>query len=974
MHEAAQAARVPGNAGRQPGASVGQRRSGLPGLPDALLALQRSAGNRATASLLSRYLSGSSPTRDVSDSGSHRLSSVALSPSEREAEELASTVAPAGSDATMQPRGGEAGRAVPLAGAPRSVVQRLEQARRSTRPLRDDLVSTLRPRLEGALDRARVHTGPVVDELADAFAADAFTQGSDVFVRSSRFAPDAPAGRRLLAHELAHVAQQRSGSGVVQRFGIGDVPKSLQKFFSKLGKSGGGQSAEAAQTSETESGTDDKALPKPDEVLADSKAYEASLGRYLFRQRRAITAAAVLTDRMIKALFEDFDEQNKAHQERLAKAFGKDAPTSAGQVGTQFSAVWAALREGNLRERMTAIYNAMFGDFKAMVNEIISHSLWDKAARQGLNVEKLKRRQRQLRTTPGATDIYRKPGSPTDRKKLSSFTFTGKTRRERKATSERTVGELEQGPFPIGLSEREKALQFPGRDPASIGDEKLKWQEGGTYFEPIDTNKWVAKVRTELKMPVVAGPSGTALRFFQLWEWLKKPVPAVDLRDAVLGWMLTSNDHSFHEMMTVMADYGIPYKQGLLGYRRLLPISETELREKVAIERTFPDEKAFARRVRAGDTHLVQKDRHLAEAPWSAKGNPEEDEKALWAALLAYTDERPAGYKFMNKALAGGPMARLRFWQLARSDRGVKGAYTSGKVSLSQLMAEAKEASRHASAALGMLTPFQGDVYRGFRTSSTRWMKPGKVFTSKKFFSTSHNRATAEGFAEVPELEAKAVRVASRVGLAELVARKAALVTIKSKTGVELGQSSMNRGEQEVLFRPGTKFRISKAPFRRGKFVECEWEEVGEGSPAHAEGGPEGGESKLEVLPEPKIEDPAALFSGVGGSTVGTPVPGGAQAQGQGPAPASATSVAMLNLYLSPDEPTVASVVPVGTEASEIYEGGSSEDGWEEVVFEGLFGWVKVEDWKQAFPSSPSPGKKYQPAATNVPALSGSVV
>jgi len=1002
MHEVARDGRVTGKAGGLPATTGGQRvwqerpASGKPwdsaleqrlgtsaggdrhrgssGFPAALLALQRSAGNRATATLLSRYLPGSS-AEDVARSQHRRPSPSMLAPSEQQAEEVASAVAPDGPSAPTHPVGGEGGRAVALAGAPSSILQRLERARLSSRPVHQDLRSTLEPRLGAGLERAKLHTGPVVDELADAFAAEAFTHRSDVFVRSSRFAPGSPAGRRLLAHELTHVAQQRSTAGIVQRFGIGDVTKSLGKFFSKLGKNGAGQSAEGEKTEGTEGATGVGERARPDEGLADSKAYESSLGRFLFSQRRSLMAAAVITDRMIKALFEDFDEQNKEHQERLAKAFGKDTVTSAGQVGTQFSAVWAALREGNLRERMTAIYNAMFGDFKAMVNEIISQSLWDKAARQGLNVEKLKRRQRQLRTTPGARDIYRKPGSPTDRKKLSSFTLTGRTRTERQGSSERTVGGLEQGPFPIGLSEREKALQFPDADPVTIGDEKLKWQEGGTYFEPVDTNKWVTKVRTELKMPVVAGPSGTALRFFQLWEWLKKPVPAVDLRDAVLGWMLTSNDHSFHEMMMVMADYGVPYKPGLLAYRHLEPISEAELREKAAIERTFPDEKAFARRVREGKTHLVQSDRHLKEAPLRAEGSPKEDEKALWAALLSYTDEEPAGYKFMNKALAGGAMTRLRFLKLVRNDPELREAYNSGKFSLSELVAEAQEASRHASSALERLNSFQGIVYRGFRTWSTRWMKPGKVFTSKKFFSASQNRVSAEPFADVPpSLEKKAVRVAKPVGLAELVARKAALITIKSKTGVKLGETSMVVSEQEVLFRPGTRFRVSKAPVRVGNFVECEWEDVSEGSSEHAGGGPEGGEPKLQVLPPPKVEDPAALFGGLASSTSDTHSGSGTNQQAEqdeSQASAAATSIAVLKLYLGPEEPTVVSIVPVGTKASEIYEGGGSENGWEEVVFEGFFGWLKTEEWKQAFPSSPSPGKTYQPA-TDVLSQSGS--
>jgi hypothetical protein len=54
----------------------------------------------------------------------------------------------------------------------------------------------------------RIHDDARADESARARGADAYTEGSDVFFRSGAFAPRSPSGRRLLAHELTHVAQQ----------------------------------------------------------------------------------------------------------------------------------------------------------------------------------------------------------------------------------------------------------------------------------------------------------------------------------------------------------------------------------------------------------------------------------------------------------------------------------------------------------------------------------------------------------------------------------------------------------------------------------------------------------------------------------------------------------------------------------------------------------------------------------------------
>ena len=53
----------------------------------------------------------------------------------------------------------------------------------------------------------RVHTDGRTGEAADALGALAFTRGNDIGFGAGRYAPDTPSGQRLLAHELAHVAQ-----------------------------------------------------------------------------------------------------------------------------------------------------------------------------------------------------------------------------------------------------------------------------------------------------------------------------------------------------------------------------------------------------------------------------------------------------------------------------------------------------------------------------------------------------------------------------------------------------------------------------------------------------------------------------------------------------------------------------------------------------------------------------------------------
>jgi hypothetical protein len=61
-------------------------------------------------------------------------------------------------------------------------------------------------------------------ETADALGARAWTFGADIAFAPGQYRPGTAAGRRLLAHELVHVAQQRSGAPRLQRSPYGVEP------------------------------------------------------------------------------------------------------------------------------------------------------------------------------------------------------------------------------------------------------------------------------------------------------------------------------------------------------------------------------------------------------------------------------------------------------------------------------------------------------------------------------------------------------------------------------------------------------------------------------------------------------------------------------------------------------------------------------------------------------------------------------
>lgn len=77
------------------------------------------------------------------------------------------------------------------------------------RPLEPGVRLEMEQRLGHAFDDVRVHTGRDADASANAFAADAYTLGKDVVFAHDAYAPNTATGKKLLAHELAHVVQQR---------------------------------------------------------------------------------------------------------------------------------------------------------------------------------------------------------------------------------------------------------------------------------------------------------------------------------------------------------------------------------------------------------------------------------------------------------------------------------------------------------------------------------------------------------------------------------------------------------------------------------------------------------------------------------------------------------------------------------------------------------------------------------------------
>lgn len=82
----------------------------------------------------------------------------------------------------------------------------------------------LAPHLGGNLHHVRIHTGAAAASAAQSVQAQACTIGGDIFFNEGRYNPHTGEGRRLLAHELAHTAQQSGGSP-----GLSSTPVALAR-------------------------------------------------------------------------------------------------------------------------------------------------------------------------------------------------------------------------------------------------------------------------------------------------------------------------------------------------------------------------------------------------------------------------------------------------------------------------------------------------------------------------------------------------------------------------------------------------------------------------------------------------------------------------------------------------------------------------------------------------------------------------
>ena len=88
---------------------------------------------------------------------------------------------------------------------------RINRERSSGQPLDSQVQSQMEKTTGQDLSGVQVHTSEESDAVNRQIGAKAFTTGSDIFFTNGAYQPGSSGGKELLAHELTHVIQQRSG-------------------------------------------------------------------------------------------------------------------------------------------------------------------------------------------------------------------------------------------------------------------------------------------------------------------------------------------------------------------------------------------------------------------------------------------------------------------------------------------------------------------------------------------------------------------------------------------------------------------------------------------------------------------------------------------------------------------------------------------------------------------------------------------
>lgn len=166
------------------------------------------------------------PKLEMTEPGDHN---------EREADAVANTIVSGGKIARKISSRGSSSSGIAVS---QQMESRLSQLQGGGRPMPQGLLNMMENGFGQNFGQVRIHTDAEAADMSSSIGALAFTLGNDIYFNRGQFSPETTEGKRLVAHELTHVAQE---TGKVGRDSIGPNQSQTKKesaseadFFSNL--------------------------------------------------------------------------------------------------------------------------------------------------------------------------------------------------------------------------------------------------------------------------------------------------------------------------------------------------------------------------------------------------------------------------------------------------------------------------------------------------------------------------------------------------------------------------------------------------------------------------------------------------------------------------------------------------------------------------------------------------------------------
>lgn len=546
----------------------------------------------------------------------------------------------------------------------------------------------------------------------------AYTSGNQIYI--------GPGQNKYLNHELGHVIQQKQGR-VKPTFSFKGIDINDSSYMEREADSIAGfalsgelHKSNGQQTNGYTKVIQRQPFERPFEELDlknntarwfnIAEDYEKRVGVFAYEDGRANYAVESGLFKILQVLtkageMEDIPEEAKIHAGNVddeIRTFFKDDIKSAGQTGKEhdFDELNKILFRGNLREKMTAFYNAAYYNcgygegvtgLKALLQHIIFEKKSEKVRELRLDEDEYKKFETYFDTSYRKSaelllilcdkakvskkyivDLFKQEDDKQEIetkaylfskdlfamgnissvsehwiKDLYEITLSQMHRFERDEAGRELHAKSEQDYEDMGVPLSAEELRFvysyresplydlfttdeeKARDEAEDKVRPLPWLEGVKLFDIKPEAAWFKEVHDQLKIPVVAGVSGTTARMLTAFKFLKVGgTTPLNFRLAIMGWMLTSRDHSLYEILRGSHMAGIKppgeeegVKDVTRMYVNIAPLSKAELRG-IADHGLFPHELMYKELSEGGDETLYPRMTEAIPDLTAAKADP----------------------------------------------------------------------------------------------------------------------------------------------------------------------------------------------------------------------------------------------------------------------------------------------------------------------------------------------------------------